>query len=314
MGTTSVQTSFRGLARLKLFLALSRTPHGLIDMTTPAFGALLWLGAFPPWEVMSLGMATAFAGYTAVYALNDVVDYRTDKEKLRHGELDQPEDAQDLDAMLVRHPMARGLLSFWEGLGWALAWAALALVGAWMLNPVCVLIFLGGSALEAVYCLMWRLTPLRTLVSGAVKTSGAVAGVFAVDPSPSPLYLALLFFCLFFWEVGGQNVPNDWADLEDDRRFGARTIPVRLGLDASARIILGSLAMSVCLVGVLFFLSPAAMGLPSAVAGMLVSGWLLLLPAFRLYQGREASLAMSLFNRASYFPLAMLILIAVHLF
>src|SRR5690606_26058705 len=33
--------SFRN--RLKLFLALSRTPHGLLDMATPAMGALLWL-------------------------------------------------------------------------------------------------------------------------------------------------------------------------------------------------------------------------------------------------------------------------------
>ena len=75
--------AYTGWSRLKLFWALSRTPHGLIDMTTPAFAALLWLGAFPPFSVTVLGLITAFAGYTAVYALNDVIDYRADREKAR---------------------------------------------------------------------------------------------------------------------------------------------------------------------------------------------------------------------------------------
>ena len=72
---SSLPSHFTGLARLKLFFALSRTPHGLLDMCTPAFGALLWLGHFPPVATIVIGIITTFAGYTAVYALNDVVDY-----------------------------------------------------------------------------------------------------------------------------------------------------------------------------------------------------------------------------------------------
>ena len=64
--------------RLKLFLALSRTPHGLLDLATPGLAALLCLGGFPTPGVTLLGLLTVFAGYTAVYALNDLVDYRTD--------------------------------------------------------------------------------------------------------------------------------------------------------------------------------------------------------------------------------------------
>ncbi|HSQ85183.1 MAG TPA: hypothetical protein VLM43_10715, partial [Desulfobacterales bacterium] len=75
--------AYTGLSRLKLFWALSRTPHGLLDMATPALGALLWLGRFPSFEVILIGLITTFAGYTAVYALNDVIDYRVDKEKLK---------------------------------------------------------------------------------------------------------------------------------------------------------------------------------------------------------------------------------------
>ena len=59
------QNSVTGFSRIKLFLALSRTPHGLLDMTTPAFAALLWLGALPPLPVLAIAVVTAFAGFTA---------------------------------------------------------------------------------------------------------------------------------------------------------------------------------------------------------------------------------------------------------
>ena len=148
---TSPQNRFTGLSRLKLFFALSRTPHGLLDMCTPAFGALLWLGQFPSFFTVIIGLITTFAGYTAVYALNDVVDYKVDKEKASRGGF--PSTGTDLDGLLVRHPMAQGFLTFKEGLFWSAAWSLLALIGALILNPVCVLIFVGGCALETIYCL-----------------------------------------------------------------------------------------------------------------------------------------------------------------
>lgn len=311
MSATSIQNTYTGLSRLKLFLALSRTPHGLIDMATPAFGALLWLGAFPPWTVMVLGVITAFAGYTSVYALNDVIDYRTDKEKVQQGgfcEMDR-----DLDAVLVRHPMACGYLSFKEGLLWAVAWAILAVMGAYILNPVCVLIFVMGCALEAVYCFMWRISHLRTLVSGAVKTSGAIAAVFAVDPNPSPWYLIALFLCLFFWEIGGQNVPNDWTDIVEDRRLQAKTIPVRFGSKRSNDIILGSILLAIACSAVLFNFSRVRLELFYVGAALLAGVYLLLLPAVRLYRTQNRPQAMALFNRASYYPLALLIVVLIRL-
>ena len=95
---------------------------------------------------------------------------------------------------------------------------------------MCVVIFLAGCLLEIIYCLMHRVSPFRILISGGVKTSGAVAAVFAVDANPSLTYVIVLFIWLFFWEIGGQNIPADWADIEEDRRLRAQTVPVRFGL------------------------------------------------------------------------------------
>jgi 4-hydroxybenzoate polyprenyltransferase len=313
MTETSCPYEFSGLDRLKLFWALSRTPHGLLDMSTAALASLLWLGHFPSFKIIALGLITVFAGYTAVYALNDVVGYRSDKMKLKQGNLREIDDCQDLDAMLVRHPMARGLLSFKEGLVWSIAWGLLALIGAYLLNPICVLIFVGGCILETIYCYMWNLSPSRTVVSGVVKAAGPIAAVFAVDSNPAVSFLVVLFLLLFFWEVGGQNVPNDWIDLQEDVRFGARTIPIRFGLEQANIIIFGSIMLTLILSGVLLSLSPITFGLPFIIGFALVGFYFLLLPTITLFRKDENSHAMILFNKASYYPLAMLVVVVIKL-
>jgi 4-hydroxybenzoate polyprenyltransferase len=296
-----------GLSRLKLYLALSRTPHGLLDMCAPAFGALLWLGHFPSLYIIVLGMITTFAGYTAVYALNDVIDYEADKEKAAVGGLSNAQS--DLDSMIVRHPMAQGLLSFKQGLFWSLAWGLVALVGAYILNPICVLIFLTGCSLETIYCMLWRVSPFRTVISGAVKTSGAIAAVFAVDPHPSGVYLIILFLLFFFWEIGGQNIPNDWVDCDDDCRIDAKTIPILWGFNVARGITLATIILTLCTSILLFYFSPANCGLFVITIALIIGAYLLLLPAVNLYKTVKPSDAMALFNKASYYPLALLILI-----
>ena len=313
MAETSCQYDFTGLARLKLFWALSRTPHGLLDMCTAALASLLWLGHFPSFKIIGLGLITVFSGYTAIYALNDVVGYRSDKKKLQQRNLRGFEDCEDLDAILVRHPMARGLLSFKAGLLWSIAWALLALIGAYLLNPVCVLIFICGSILEIIYCLMWNISPSRTLISGVVKTAGPIAAVFAVDPNPSLSFLMVLFLLMFFWEIGGQNVPNDWSDIEEDRQFQAQTVPIRLGLEQANVIIFGSIILTIILSGILLVLSNVAFELPFILAFAFVGLYFLLLPTIKLYRSEESSHAMILFNKASYYPLALLVVVVIKL-
>ncbi len=304
---SSTESAVPAFTRLRLFLALSRTLHGGLDMAAPFLAALLWLGGFPSLSVGLIGAGTVFAGYTAVYALNDLLGYRLDRDKLR---LQLGEDADGLsylDAALMRHPLAQGALSFTEALAWTFFWAILAIIGAWMLNPLCVIVFAGASLLEALYCLLFKVTPLRTLVNGAVKTAGPLAAVLAVDPSPSPGLLALLLGCLLLWEVGGQNIPADWSDLETDRSLAARTIPVVFGTRIAARISLVSLAAALLTSLILFAVSPLAAPwwLIALIAG--IGSFLLIAPAYRLLVRSRVEDAMHLFNRASLWPLSLLL-------
>ncbi len=307
------KNSFDGFSllfsRLRLFLALSRTPHGLIDMTTPAFAALVWLGSVPSLYVVFLGLLTTFAGYTSVYALNDIVDYSNDKKKIRRNGISHT--GGDLDAIFVRHPMALGLLTFREGLLWTFFWAAVAVICAYFLNPVCLLIFALGCLLEAIYCFLWKVSHHRVLISGAVKTLGAVAAVFAVDPRPSASFLTALFLCFFFWEIGAQNIPNDLTDLESDRQFGAKTVPVVFGARRCSIIILSSILIALPLNTAIFKLSPVQFTPVYMIAAFMAGAYLLLVPSVRLWFSQSSKDAMVLFNRGSYYPLALMGIVLV---
>lgn len=304
---TATKVEFGGLSRIKLYLALSRTPHGLLDLATPVLAALLWLGHPPGLPVIVLGTIAAFAGYTAVYALNDIVDYRTDCEKIRQAGFQR--DIEYLDAAYVRHPLAQGLLTMTESIAWASGWAVVSLVAAFLLNPICAGILVAGCLLEGVYCLLLRISQLRTLVSGIVKTMGGMAAVFAVDHSPDPTFLLLLFLWLFFWEIGGQNVPADWHDIEEDKALAVRTVPVVYGSKVASIIVLSTLSISMVLSGFFLGLAPLELPLPLLLAALAVACLFLLLPAVRLFQSQTREAAAALFNRASYYPLCLLALV-----
>ncbi|MGB6011045.1 MAG: UbiA family prenyltransferase, partial [Desulfobacterales bacterium] len=123
----------------------------------------------------------------------------------------------------------------------------------------------------------------------------------------------MLFFWLFSWEIGGQNVPNDWADIEEDRRLHAQTIPVRLGPDRANAVILGALLLTLMLSMVVFYVSPIPFEFPFTVASMATGVCFLILPAALLYITKAAQYAMALFNMASYYPLALFVIVVVKL-
>ena len=153
--------------------------------------------------------------------------------------------------------------------------------------------------------MMLRLTWMRALVSGSVKTAGGLAAIYAVAPDSSAAFLIGFFLWFFLWEIGGQNVPNDWSDMEEDMRMEAETIPVKFGTRRSAQIVLSSLTLAVAMSIVLFWLTPARLSAIYFAAAVPAGILLLLLPAWRLYAGRTSALASALFNRASYYPVTM---------
>ena len=288
------------------FFALSRTQHGIVDLATPAFCALIWLGGFPEVNLTVLALITAFAGYTAIYALNDLMGYQGDQEKHDRGVL---QSGYSVEASVDHHPLVQGVLSVKAALAWTGFWLVIAFAGAYLLNPYIVLILLVGGISEIIYCKLLKVTHWRILLSGVVKACGPIAAVFAVDASPRTDFLLLLFAWVFMWEVGGQNIPADWNDVEEDRRIGAKTIPARFGPDVVTTVILLTSGLTLVAASFLPVFSPALLGMPFFIASLIIGYFLLLRPAFYLWRTQDSRYAARLFDRASYYPLAMFFLI-----
>jgi len=294
---------------MKRFFALSRTTHGVLDIAAPGFCALLWLGGFPHWQIILLSLFTGFAAYTAIYALNDLVGIAVDREKFAGG----INPGYSVEASDMRYPLAQNVLNYRDGWLWFVGWFALALIGSYLLNPAIVIILVAAAILEVVYCLLFKVTYLRTLVSGLVKSSGPIAAVFAVDSSPSPYLLIVIFAWVFFWEIGGQNVPADWNDTVEDRRVNAKTIPLQFGSEKAGLIVITALALTVIASGLLPLISPAKLGSLYVLASWLIGYFLLLKPGFQLYKLRAGGQAARLFDKASYYPLSQFLLISIFL-
>ncbi|MGB8213486.1 MAG: UbiA family prenyltransferase [Anaerolineales bacterium] len=293
---------------MKRFFALSRTTHGILDIAAPAFCALLWLGKFPSWQTLLLSLLTAFAGYTAIYALNDLVGVRGDREKFAGSGINQ---GYSVEASDLRYPLAQNVLSYRSGWIWCAAWFLLALAGSYILNPAILIIVFAAAFLETAYCLLFKVTYWRTLVSGLVKASGPVAAVFVVDHNPPVLLLLLQIAWLIFWEIGGQNIPADWNDVAEDRRVHAKTIPLQFGAKKAGLIVIIALTLSVITSLFLPLISPMRLGILYLLASLLAGYFLLLQPGFQLFQSRESRQAAGLFDKASYYPLTQLVLISL---
>ncbi len=292
------------------FFALSRTSHGILDITAPAFCALLWLGDFPRWDTILLSLCTAFAAYTAIYALNDLLGIRCDREKFADLRVNP---GYAVEASPQRHPLAQGLLSVKSGLLWAGAWFALALIGSYILNPTIVIVLLGAAMLESIYCLLQNVTPLRTLASGVVKTCGPIAAILVVDHNPSLPRLLLVFGWLFLWEIGGQNIPSDWNYTVEDAHAKAKSIPILLGLGTAGVIIIAALTLSVVASGFLALITPARLGGLYILISLALGYVLLLRPGVDLCRFKAREFAARLFDRASYYPLSQFLLISLFL-
>jgi 4-hydroxybenzoate polyprenyltransferase len=296
--------------KLQFFFALSRTHHGVLDMMAPVFAALVYLGHFPDPRIVVAGVITVFSGYTAVYALNDIAGYRDDKKNIRPAD----KKGTDLDSILIRHPLAQGVISLKSAALWAGFWSVTAILGAYYLNPVCLLIFLGGALLEIGYCYLLKISYLRIVINGFVKAAGPVAAVFAVDTTPDALFLGLIFGFFFLWEAGGQNIPNDYTDIEEDRQINAKTLPLVFGRKVASSLIMGLLVVASIVMTAVFVISPVDFGWFSYLVFGAGSFFLLLLPAQKLRKTGENQAAMTLFNKASYYPFFLLCVVLMNLF
>ncbi len=226
------------MRKVLLFLDLARGRSALLSITEPALGALLAGQGIPSLRVSLLGLLAAAAGYFCVYSLNDLLDLKADREEVRIASPDpqvwNPE-VTHLDVAFMKHPVAAGAISLRAAVVWVAVLGLVGLTAAYLLRPLCALLFIACALLQVVYAGLRRRTWLKTIPAGALVALGGLAGWFAVGKAT---WGALAFFFLLFtWEVAGRNLSNDLADVVHDRVVGIATLAARHGTRIAVDVI-----------------------------------------------------------------------------
>jgi len=293
------------LARLKQFVGLSRMTHSVLDIAHPALGAVLVFGGAPHPLTIIFGLLASFSGYTAVFALNDLIDLRVDREKL--GGYAGKRECFDIDSVGLRHPLAQNCVPYRAALGWVIFWSALALVFGFLLNPICAALMAAAAGLEAGYCKLLRLTHWKTVLSGLMVAVGGMAGVFAITTAPPAAFVAVFALWAFTWEVGCRNIPNDWSDVDEDKALGARTMPVRFGRLVTSRISFGMAMVTIASSLAFPLVIHMQLGWIFQIGALAAGVIFLVLPGIRWLRDQQTRSGMLFFNRACFYPLAVFV-------
>ncbi len=294
---------------IRAILGFSRFLQATLSVAQPMLAALVALHSFPPAGQLAIGVASAWAGFLAVFALNDLLDVDLDRDRFAHL---RSYDDFDIDSALSRHPLARQQMSHSLALSWVGGLAGLALAGAWLLHPLAAGLFLLAALLEIAYCKLARVTPAKTLISGAMVGVGALAGWVAMSREVRPLEMGLVFLWMAAWEIGGRNIVNDFADVEEDARLGVKTVSLVYGPKVAAGLTLGILGVTVLTSVLLGIVS--GLGSIYLAGAALAGGWMLLEPGLRLMQHPTPQQSMALFNRASLYPIPVLVALIASLY
>lgn len=200
---------------------------------------------------------------------------------------------RDLDSRNARtagRELPRGVLTPRQTLAFVVASAAVLVLAAAMLNPLCFALSPLALAVVLGYSHTKRFTAASHLVLGLSLALGPIGAWLAIRGGLAPLPL-LLGLAVLLW-VAGFDTIYACQDVEFDRRAGLHSLPAWLGL-ARALVVARGLHLGawVALVS-LFWLQPLH---PSYLLGVFVIG-LLLVFEHSLVSAADLSRVMQAFN------------------
>jgi len=205
------------IVKLKYFFEAIKVEHTVFALPFAYIGMILAAGGWPGWRIFLWITVAMVAARTLAMATNRVVDRAVDARNPRTA---------------GRH-LPRGLLRPWEVGAWAAASAAVLLVAAWQLNPLClalaplaILVLVGYSYTKFF---TWTSHWILGLTDGA-----AAAGAWAAVRGTIDLPAYLLWFAVTVW-IAGFDLLYACQDVEFDRRERLHAVPARFGIPTALR-------------------------------------------------------------------------------
>jgi len=286
--------------------ASSRPLQASFSVTQPLIVAFIALGGFPEPGLLLLLVVGSFAGFFAVFALNDLLDFKIDKKSMKNERIAK---SWDVDSLLLRHPLAQGTITRSEQTVWIAINGIIAGVIIYYLSPIAFLLFLVAAGLEVMYCKLATISEIKFLVTGIMVGLGALVGWYAVDASTNIAVILPIFLLFFAWEIAGRNIVNDFSDIADDKKIGIKTIPSIYGKSFASKLTFAFVILTLAANAALGVL--ASMGLLYILMSSLVGVFLLLLPGISLIRNPTANEALRYFNKGSLYPVFIFAIIVI---
>jgi 4-hydroxybenzoate polyprenyltransferase len=192
--------------------------HTVFALPFAYIAMVLAAGGWPGWRTIGWVTAAMVGARTCAMATNRVVDRSIDAANPRTA---------------ARH-LPRGLLRVGELRALALAGAALMLIAAWRLNPLCLVL----APLALVFLVGYNYTKRFTWTShwilGFTDGIAAAGGWIAVRGTFEPPAF-VLWFALTVW-IAGFDLIYACQDVDFDRAQGLYSVPARFGITTALRI------------------------------------------------------------------------------
>ena len=228
-------------SRARHLLDAIKFEHTVFALPFAYIAMVLAAGGWPGWRTVGWVTAAMVGARTCAMATNRVVDRWIDAANPRTA---------------ARH-LPRGLLRVGELRALALGGAALMLVAAWRLNPLCLalapvaLLFLVGYNYTKRFT--WTSHWILGFTDGIAAAGGWIAVRGRFDP---PVFV--LWFALTVW-IAGFDLIYACQDVAFDRAHGLHSLPARFGVATAlrvARVCHALTAAAFGLLGVMLALGP----------------------------------------------------------
>ena len=214
------------MLRAGYVLAAIKFEHTVFALPFAYIAMVLAAGGWPGWWTVAWVTLAMAGARTCAMAANRVTDRGIDAENPRTA---------------GRH-LPRGLLRVWELRLLAAAGAALMLVAAAMLNPLCLAL----APLALLFLLGYAYTKRFTLASHWILgfTDGIAAGggwIAVTGRFEAPALV--LWLAVTVW-IAGFDLIYACQDVEFDRAHGLRSVPARFGIPAALALARGNHALT----------------------------------------------------------------------
>ena len=228
-------------SRARHLLDAIKFEHTVFALPFAYIAMVLAAGGWPGWRTVGWVTAAMIGARTCAMATNRVVDRWIDAANPRTA---------------ARH-LPRGLLRVGELRALALGGAALMLLAAWRLNPLCLalapvaLVFLVGYNYTKRFT--WTSHWILGFTDGIAAAGGWIAVRGRFDP---PVFV--LWFALTVW-IAGFDLIYACQDVAFDRAHGLHSLPARFGVATAlrvARVCHALTAAAFGLLGVMLALGP----------------------------------------------------------